>query len=282
MVGFNHEHYFGQKSQETELRMTTPPSSHLQLFCRHSTIRGVPKIINSKHRFLRSMWFLFVITMFLLLNVSAIRIVLSYLDYDVTIQTTLLPGKPHGFPAMTICNHNPFSRRATALWDASIYASPTEFNKWLRNITRSSIQRRKYLQAQAIQSYDAINVYYQNLPSEASDKLSHTAQEMISHCMVINGDQIIIGDHRDCGIQVRRVSNPRHFNCYTLEPKENDSNYVSAIYLIIDLGKPPNPSIYQQAFFMDVFEQVRGGDCQDQMMQDASPGAGKVQRRSIR
>lgn len=202
------------------------------------------------------MWFLFVITMFLLLNVSAIRIVLSYLDYDVTIQTKLLPGKPHGFPAMTICNHNPFSRRATALWDAGIYPSPTDYNKWLRNITKKQILQRKYVEAHTIQSYDAIHMYYQNLGSEASDKLSHTAREMISHCMVMNGDTSTIGDHKDCGIQVTRLSHPRHFNCYTLEPKKEDSNFVAAIYLIIDLGRPPNPSIYQQAFFTDVFEQV--------------------------
>ena len=63
--------------------MASSVQEKLSLFCQNSSLRGVPKIVRSKSRFLKVLWFLFVMLMVVALFSSAWRIILEFLSSEL-------------------------------------------------------------------------------------------------------------------------------------------------------------------------------------------------------
>uniref|UniRef100_A0A1I8IW41 Amiloride-sensitive sodium channel n=1 Tax=Macrostomum lignano TaxID=282301 RepID=A0A1I8IW41_9PLAT len=129
----------------------------------------------------------------------------------------------------------------------------------LRNLTRDLLESGRLQLAQKLTFYDKMRVYYQNLSPELAIAMGRSMKEFLLHCMTVRGSYSLVGKDQQCGLEFDLVSNPRYFNCYTVRPSlDYYSRRVSDVYLIVDLGLPPDLRSWDQAFVMDIFDQAFG------------------------
>uniref|UniRef100_A0A1I8I3K0 WH1 domain-containing protein n=1 Tax=Macrostomum lignano TaxID=282301 RepID=A0A1I8I3K0_9PLAT len=102
----------GERTQRCFHR-TGSVSDTARAFLESTSIRGVGKILKSQSK--RSTSLLFY---------SAFKVTIDYLQYDVNIQTRLDIDDATPFPAVSICNNQPFSERAYEEWSAKRIKSP--------------------------------------------------------------------------------------------------------------------------------------------------------------
>uniref|UniRef100_A0A1I8FPL4 Nucleotidyltransferase n=1 Tax=Macrostomum lignano TaxID=282301 RepID=A0A1I8FPL4_9PLAT len=100
----------------------------------------------------------------------------------------------------------------------------------LRNLTRDLLESGRLQLAQKLTFYDKMRVYYQNLSPELAIAMGRSMKEFLLHCMTVRGSY--------------------RSNYY--------SRRVSDVYLIVDLGLPPDAAQLDQAFVMDIFDQAFG------------------------
>ncbi|PAA80161.1 hypothetical protein BOX15_Mlig007416g1 [Macrostomum lignano] len=87
-----------------------------RIFLETSSIRGVGKVFKTQSPLLSRMWGIFVLGSTSFLFYSVFKITLDYLQYDVNIQTYQEIDDETPFPAVSICNNQPFSVNAYQRW----------------------------------------------------------------------------------------------------------------------------------------------------------------------
>ncbi|VDO03929.1 unnamed protein product [Rodentolepis nana] len=229
------------------------------LFCRCTTVRGLGKLWQGP-KFLRITWAIFVVSMMSVLIIAVVLLIVDFLNYDVGVHTKLLLDEPSPFPSLTICHHYPFSLQARKLWQEKKVLSPGQFNRYMRNLTWTSLLNNDVNAAEAITFYDSLSVYYQNLKPEEAVALGHD-YKIFLNCMRVASQTNIIED--DCrvlsGYKVKQFSHHQYLNCHTFEP-ENHAEALSTSFLslIVSMGPKESSGPDEQAFLTDVFEQAKG------------------------
>jgi hypothetical protein len=71
-------------------------------------IHGVPRIVEPKHRVIRVIWLVLCLGAFGLIAASIVENFIEYLAFDVLNSITIVDVAQLTFPAVTICNLNPF------------------------------------------------------------------------------------------------------------------------------------------------------------------------------
>lgn len=103
---------------ETKIIKMEEPKSRLKRkfieWSQSSTSHGYPNIFRTKNLILRTMWFLFFLTGLSVAIYMVSRSILEYLNFDVTTKIRRLKTDTLVFPAVTICNINPFVTQAGA------------------------------------------------------------------------------------------------------------------------------------------------------------------------
>ncbi|TPP60311.1 FMRFamide-activated amiloride-sensitive sodium channel [Fasciola gigantica] len=239
--------------------MALTPSVVLRIVSDTFTIRGIPRLSRGP-RFLRGLWFCFLVSMTTGLCLTTYYLVQDYLQYQVAVNVHMALDAQSPFPALTVCHHHPFSSRAYELWRNHAVMSPTDFNRQMRNLTQRFLDENQLDAATAMYNYDSISIYYQNILPEDAFRLGHNSSIFLN-CMWRNGQHMQVEDN--ClnleGIRVRRFSHHIYFNCHTFEPiNDTFSNSTETLALIVSLGPKPNYDKQEQAFLVDLFEMARG------------------------
>jgi hypothetical protein len=78
-------------------------------WCEQSTSHGIPSIARSTNWVMRIMWTLFFLGSLSYCSVLIIQSLVDFLKYETTISVTRVQELPATFPAVTICNINPFN-----------------------------------------------------------------------------------------------------------------------------------------------------------------------------
>lgn len=225
--------------------------------------------MKAQNQFIRHMWIWFLIVTSLFLCFSVSRLISEYLNYSVNIQTYVSMDAPANFPAITFCNHQPFSEHAYKLWRLGEVISPTQFNLVLRqaadrhgNETRDSEDGLSPEAAHFAFVFDSVKLYYQNLNWPYQASLGHQRNESIYMCLFRHlGGRLSIGGSgcHDSMIRVTQRSHPHHFNCHTVSIDPQYGKQVQEVGLIIWLGPQENfDEMYRQAFLLDLFDQAYG------------------------
>uniref|UniRef100_A0A1I8JAQ9 Amiloride-sensitive sodium channel n=1 Tax=Macrostomum lignano TaxID=282301 RepID=A0A1I8JAQ9_9PLAT len=278
----------GERTQRCFHR-TGSVSDTARAFLESTSIRGVGKILKSQSKFLRRLWALFVLGSTSLLFYSAFKVTIDYLQYDVNIQTRLDIDDATPFPAVSICNNQPFSERAYEEWSAKRIKSPTVFNRELRQrglklmqdpsmpdvyakvrsgqadektMAKFNQQRTNSMKALVATLFmDSSRLYYQNLSPDEAAKLGHERNKSIVDCIFKYNSQQVQGTKGcyDSMIKVTSFSHPNYFNCLTLEFDTERLTEVHSLTLIMWLGPRENYDIrHRQGFLYDIFEQAYG------------------------
>ncbi|CAH8647423.1 unnamed protein product [Dicrocoelium dendriticum] len=240
------------------------------LFLESISIRGCSRIVRAPNMFIRLLWICFLVSTTIFLIISVRRIVMEYLSYSLNIETEEQMDAPAAFPAVTFCNHQPFSERAYQLWRSESVLSPSQFNRLLRDrafklINESRLRNHPFpINQVAYLSivFDTIKLYYQNLNWPQHKLLGHQRNETIYLCLLrLSGEHLVLGGPGcyDPMVHITERSHPYFFNCYTVNIDAEYSKDVSELGLIIWLGPPENFDVqFRQAFLLDMFEQAHG------------------------
>ncbi|CAH8509761.1 unnamed protein product [Dicrocoelium dendriticum] len=187
-------------------------------------------------------------------------LVKDFLNYDVSVYTQLRLDDPSPFPALTVCHQPPFSYNAYELWKRKEIISPSQYNRYMRQLTLDALYRNDLESVSRIWGYDSLSVYYQNLPYHDAVRLGHTSSIYLS-CM--RGFSHTFAFEDDCnflpGYRVYQFSHHLYLNCHTFEPiNPEEANETTIFSLVVGMGPRDKDIELQQAFFLDVFEQARG------------------------
>ncbi|CAH8572403.1 unnamed protein product [Heterobilharzia americana] len=242
---------------------------NLLLFLDSISIRGCNRIVRAQTSFIRLLWIFYLVFTSLFLIFSVVRLINEYRTYSVNIQTYVDMDAPSDFPAITFCNHQPFSSKAYQLWRTGGIISPTYFSKLLRNaadlyFNESQLNNRSFPPEAGLFAFvfDTVKMYYQNLDWPKPKWLGHERNQSIYMCLFrYAGGNLVIGGPgcHDHMIIVRELSHPHHFNCHTVEVNQQYSRNVQELGLIIWLGPQEDYDVqFRQAFLLDLFEQAHG------------------------
>ena len=201
------------------------------------------------------------------------------MEYSVNIQTYIDMDAPMDFPTVTFCNHQPFSSQAYQLWRNGSVISPTRFNQLLRNRAAELFARSIVIPKNDNDSvrlvdsnllleslgqsivYDSLPIYYQSLPWPAQIDLGHSPKDLIALCFLrYNNMWAVAGPGcQDSALRVKRQSDPKYFNCFSVEIERNFSQQISELGLVLWLGPDENHGKEdRQAFLFDLFDQAYG------------------------
>ncbi|BHF82716.1 hypothetical protein SprV_0802585500 [Sparganum proliferum] len=207
------------------------------------------------------------------------KLVNEYTEYSVNIQTYINMDAPTEFPAVTFCNHQPFSSRAYELWKQNRVMSPTLFNQMLRDRAAKILEKAikipedasaniELINASLIQealvqglTYDTLPIYYQSLKWPDHRSLGHNANDVFALCLLRYGSNWMLTGPGcvDPMLKIRQQSDPKYFNCYSVEIVKDASEHINELGLILWLGPDENyGKSDRQAFLFDLFEQAYG------------------------
>ncbi|VDM00040.1 unnamed protein product [Schistocephalus solidus] len=252
---------------------------HAFRFLESTSIRGCNRIVKSENRALRVLWTVYVCLTTLFLHISIMKLVNEYMEYSVNIQTYINMDAPTAFPAVTFCNHQPFSSSAYELWKRKKIMSPTTFNQMLRNraskilekaikIPEGPLANIQLINASLIQEalvqgliYDTLPIYYQSLNWPDHRRLGHKSKDVLVLCLLRYGSTWMLTGPgcADPMLKIRHQSDPKYFNCYSVEIMKYASEHINELGLILWLGPDKNYGKEdRQAFLFDLFEQSVG------------------------
>jgi hypothetical protein len=80
-------------------------------WCGFSTAHGIPSLSRTDSRIIRILWIVCLIASTTYCFYSIISIIVSYFSYNVLINMQIVDKSNVDFPAVTVCNLNPFDRR---------------------------------------------------------------------------------------------------------------------------------------------------------------------------
>lgn len=253
--------------------------SHAVLFLESTSIRGCSRIVRSDNKIIRCLWAAYIFFTTLFLHFSIMKLVNEYMEYSVNIQTYNNMDAPMEFPTVTFCSHQPFSEKAYHLWRQNDVISPTQFNQLLRSRAAELLEKSmeiplndsgkvrllhpEMLRESLIQGlvYDTLPLYYQSLPWPRHIELGHNPQDLIALCLFRYGGSWAVAGAgcQDSALRIRRQSDPKFFNCFSVEIVKEFSQDINELGLILWLGPDDTHGMKErQAFLFDLFEQAYG------------------------
>ena len=154
--------------------------------CLNTTAHGLPNIFRLDNKYLKLMWIICFLASFAYCVYTISIIILSFISFDVLTNQQVLIQSPVEFPAITVCNINPFDRRNAQNYIDNVllknnisYVSDIkkiDINpKLVSNLIKASIKSDISLNTSTIQnlgfqfSYMILTCYFNNLPCNESD-----------------------------------------------------------------------------------------------------------------
>uniref|UniRef100_A0A1I8GS74 Amiloride-sensitive sodium channel n=1 Tax=Macrostomum lignano TaxID=282301 RepID=A0A1I8GS74_9PLAT len=226
----------------------------LKQFCSSTSLRGAGRLVKAPTRHLRAIWAGYLCLMAAALIACVCFIAKDYLQYKTIIQTTIVLNDPTiAIPAVTVCNHYPFSKTAATLWSSGQVLSPTNFSHELRRTAFQLFNSSEFLMAENVLASDTKKVYYQSLEHNDAVNLSFSVPQLFIFCVTGVGPFVEISNWKDCSLLLKRVSLPSYFNCYQVQAPRD----IDWLTLVLRVSSAV-PNEYEEAFVQDIFEQADG------------------------
>ncbi|THD25780.1 FMRFamide-activated amiloride-sensitive sodium channel [Fasciola hepatica] len=264
-------HFPSEDSQILEgSKPCTDPQTHLDTqplltqirgqfrqFCETTSLRGVPRIVNTRDSKRRLLWVVFVAVFFVGCITCLTFIINQYLEFDVIHQPKKLSDSPRPFPSVTLCNLRPFSTRdIRKLKAAGVVPVDMYFENLKRMIFRLKSETRKHMTM--LWTFAA---YLSNLPQTVDQNdLGHSLGDIVKRCSILykSGSLTRGTECTKSGFWEKTQDRVFH-NCYTYTVFENRMNTTVNMEMVLYLD--------------NLVEQTDCFDCQDRVMASQLTGA---------
>jgi len=151
-----------------------------------SSAHGIPNIFRLENKFLKSMWTICFSGALIYCIYTIASIIKTFLLFEVLTNQQVSNVSPVDFPAITVCNLNPFDRRHAQNYinmvltnnNISYVNDITKIDinpKLISNLIKASIKSDQFLNVTQIQylgfdlNYMILTCYYNNIPCNSSD-----------------------------------------------------------------------------------------------------------------
>lgn len=231
----------------------------IKKWCENTSFHGLPNIIDSKYIVLRIIWALVFLAAFSFSVYSITNIFMSYFSYSVLTTIGLVDSPQMSFPAITLCNMNPFSTL-----EAVDFVS-----RGLNASLLSALRNDYFTTAIALSS------------SKRAELLNSNTNESFRRSMGLSLDSFVTtcyynGKRCDLKNDFEWSYNSEFGNCFTFASSKNPKMSFKAGRdngLIISLFVGVPDSIYTLSFFSGAFVFIHSPDnkpVRDQAIQAAS------------
>ena len=206
-----------------------------------STVKGVPRSLNSKWTSLRVMWTLSVTILVCIALYQGYLVIINYRKYEYhtlsTEMSVIGSGVDYADPATTLCNLNESSGNASSRFHKFGLLSLRDYENMIENITQceecSEADREKLrlLRSDLLTPHG----YYAYVGKEYAKKLSHTYEDLVVGCYLQRTDGYRAHLKGCSEIVVKQHLDPDYYTCYTLIIRSESEGDFSGVTLILHL-----------------------------------------------
>jgi hypothetical protein len=210
-------------------------------WCFSTTVHGYSEIAAHESWFVKTMWILITVGSNAYMIVGLVQIIQAFLQYGVVVNYQSVVESPSDFPAITVCNLNPFD--LTSHTTTGTYISNILMNNQISpNITVGSGSKSIFLVQQASKILKANVVADSSLNSSQLENLGFTLDTMLISCFY--------NDIECNSSDFTWVHSFDYGNCYTFNGDENNVKKTSrpgptnGLRLELFVGVPGSQDFY--------------------------------------
>ena len=210
-------------------------------FCKKTSVRGIPRVVNSKSRIVSVFWLVAFLTCFAVMSWQITVIVSRYFQHQVNTVIVQAPSwqKPL-FPDVTACNLNPLiyeikNGSNTYLEFIYLYATQDGLDNIIvenPNFTTSEADRF------AVEERSDAMPYFNTFPVNDSFVSESQSESLILNCFYFdwNYNRYAI----DCTSTVIATRDPTYYKCYTIGALLDDVNRteIAALQIFLYVKEP--------------------------------------------
>ncbi|PAA67020.1 hypothetical protein BOX15_Mlig028584g2 [Macrostomum lignano] len=242
-------------------------------FCQNTTIRGLPRIVKSDSRRIRTLWLVSVLALFVSCLLCLTFLVNQFLEYDVMHPPRVLKDASSPFPSLTICNMRPLSTPGKDLLSQLGWKNPRQFSRSVEGLTRHlyySNESTKHIYYSFSGSF-GLAAFLESLPRNDSLNLGHRLQDFVLDCRAVirNGsarNQFFCSPDYGPGradVSAGTFHAFRHasfLNCFTLDIAESLRNDTTLVEMSVYLDNEWGPDNFEcvDCYLQDINTQLSG------------------------
>uniref|UniRef100_A0A1I8IIV6 Protein kinase domain-containing protein n=1 Tax=Macrostomum lignano TaxID=282301 RepID=A0A1I8IIV6_9PLAT len=207
-------------------------------YCQTTSLRGVPKIVKTKEKFLKVVWASFVLAFFLGCLTCLALIINQYLAHDVIHQPKTMRNYSVEFPSFTVCNTRPLSQAGIAYIRSHGLMLPKEYSQHYIRAIRNTARNMNGLKTELfnLTVKDALSTifdtkgYYENMPAGIDmNQFGHALEQTILLCE----STILMNSFKRSKIcdsigHWTQTYDNKFLNCYTFTADANHTNNFPA------------------------------------------------------
>ncbi|PAA90410.1 hypothetical protein BOX15_Mlig007558g1 [Macrostomum lignano] len=208
-------------------------------YCQTTSLRGVPKIVKTKEKFLKVVWASFVLAFFLGCLTCLALIINQYLAHDVIHQPKTMRNYSVEFPSFTVCNTRPLSQAGIAYIRSHGLMLPKEYSQHYIRAIRNTARNMNGLKTELfnLTVKDALSTifdtkgYYENMPAGIDmNQFGHALEQTILLCE----STILMNSFKRSKIcdsigHWTQTYDNKFLNCYTFTA---DANHTKSILTV--------------------------------------------------
>lgn len=147
----------------------------------NTTSHGLPNIVNSEYKTISLLWIIFLLASIVYCSYTIVESFFNYFEFNVDTSIQIVRESQAAFPAISICNHNPFNtKRSGALIKklSAMVDKETSYSKMSATDPR--------IAAFYLQKGLKTIVYASNMSTEENDKyFGFTIEDMLIGCRFV-------------------------------------------------------------------------------------------------
>ncbi|ESO10573.1 hypothetical protein HELRODRAFT_167075 [Helobdella robusta] len=207
---------------------------------RTTSLRGVPKLLSSDDKVLKTLWMASLITCSMVLIYLLITSFYKYYTWPIMTQYGEMIGDGISFPDVTFCNIDPFSAGYPSGLTIDSYFDFLKSNKQIiKNISANDFNLTKSEESFMYRDLLSIPGYISNLPKHYQiEKLD--CPNFIVDCNVFAMNWL--GTNIDCTENITKFWDRDYYTCFTLRTSKINIAHnitVKGLTFILNVG-PPN------------------------------------------
>ena len=206
-----------------------------------STVKGVPRSLNSKYTILRVLWALSVTALVFTGFYQASLVIIRYRKYEYSTVSTDMSvigsGINYADPAITLCSLNGFAGNASSRLEQLGLMSLGDYEKMIEDLTYceecSEADQAKLL----LLKNDLLTShgYYAYIGKENANKLGHSFEELVVACYLHELDGYRSHLKRCSQVFEKQHMDPDFYVCYSLNIMRQNTDSINGITLIFHL-----------------------------------------------
>lgn len=216
-------------------------------FIKNTSIKGFKRVTESELTAIKCLWSISIILLFIVASYQSYSVLNNFFSYQTTTVVFQEPGISSEFPAITICNINPFSW--TGEQNYTIYLTHLFLDMF--DIVVNDKEFVKTLASLKLDNQTLTRILFNNIlsakgffiglsPNDTYEQ-GHSFEKLFLDCEYLQYSGLL-DIRKSCKdvAKIKLTSHPKYVNCYTLEVQKFQSSIDALIISVFLYNKGQN------------------------------------------